>query len=197
VKRGRLIVFEGIDGCGKSTQLARLATSLRADGHDLVTTGEPSDGPVGQRIREMARSGQALDPEEELRWFVEDRRAHVAEVVEPALAAGRPVLCDRYFLSTVAYLGARGLDWRQILADSEAEFPIPDRVVLLEIEAERAVERIRTRGAPIEGVFERRDFLERVAEVFRRIERDYLVRVDARAGLDPVERSILALELMG
>ena len=97
-----MIAFEGLDGSGKSTQLERLAARLRAAGCDVVTTHEPTTFPSGQRIREMARSGQPLAPEEELRWFVEDRRVHVAEVIAPALRAGQIVLTDRYYVSTVA-----------------------------------------------------------------------------------------------
>ena len=174
---GRLIAFEGLDGSGKSTQLERLAARLRAAGCDVVTTREPTEFPSGQRIREMARSGEELDPEEELRWFVEDRRVHVAEVIAPALCAGRIVLTDRYYLSTVAYQGARGLDYEQILADSEAEFPIPDLVVLLEIDPQKAFERVHARGSEIEGVFEQREFLSRVASVFEALDCSYLERV--------------------
>ena len=174
---GRLIAFEGLDGSGKSTQLERLAARLRAAGCDAVTTREPTEFPSGQRIREMARSGEELDPEEELRWFIEDRRVHVAEVIAPALRAGRIVLTDRYYLSTVAYQGARGLDYEQILADSEAEFPIPDLVVLLEIDPQKAFERVHARGSEIEGVFEQREFLSRVASVFDALDCSYLERV--------------------
>ena len=85
---GLLIAFEGVDGCGKSTQLERLANRLRQAGREITTTGEPTHGPTGQRIRKMARSGEALDPSEELRWFVEDRRVHVSEVIAPALQKG-------------------------------------------------------------------------------------------------------------
>jgi dTMP kinase len=177
VNGGRLIAFEGIDGCGKSTQLERLAARLRALGCDVVTTREPTDFPSGQRIREMARSGEELEPEEELRWFVEDRRAHVDEVITPALRAGRIVLTDRYYLSTVAYQGARGLDHEQILADSEAEFPIPDLVLLLEIDPKIALVRVHARGSEIEGVFEQREFLSRVASVFDALDCSYLERV--------------------
>jgi dTMP kinase len=190
VNRGRLIAFEGIDGCGKSTQLERLEASFRRAGCDVVATREPTDGPTGDRIRQMARSGKTLEPSEELRWFVEDRRVHVAEVIEPALRAQRVVLTDRYYLSTVAYQGARGLDFEQILADSEAEFPVPDLVVLLEMDPARALSRVHTRGGVIEGVFERRDFLERVAEVFRAIDRPYLERVAADREPDEIEKDI-------
>ncbi len=173
----RLIAFEGVDGSGKSTQLERLATRLRASGCDVVTTREPTEFPSGQRIREMARSGEELEPEEELRWFVEDRRVHVDQVITPALRADRIVLTDRYYLSTVAYQGARGLDYEEILSDSEDEFPIPDLVLLLEIDPQIAFERVHARGTEIEGVFEQRDFLSRVASVFDALDCTYLERL--------------------
>ena len=190
VNAGRLIAFEGLDGCGKSTQLQRFAQNAKHAGWDVVVTGEPTSGPTGRRIREMARSGTALAPAEELRWFLEDRRVHVREVIEPALAAGQWLLTDRYFLSTVAYQGARGLDFEQILADSESEFPIPDLVVLLEIDAAVALERIRSRGGVLEAVFERQEFLETVAEVFAAIDRPYVERIAADAAPDALETEI-------
>jgi len=177
VNGGRLVAFEGLDGSGKSTQLELLAARLRKAGCDAVTTREPTEFSSGQRIREMARSGEELEPEEELRWFVEDRRAHVDEVIVPALRADRIVLTDRYYLSTVAYQGARGLDYEQILADSEDEFPIPDLVLLLEIDPQIAFERVHARGSVIEGVFEQREFLSRVASVFDALDCTYLERV--------------------
>jgi dTMP kinase len=191
VNGGRLIAVEGLDGCGKSTQLERLAARLREAGCDVVTTREPTGFPSGQRIREMARSGEPLAAEEELRWFVEDRRVHVAKIIAPALRAGQIVLTDRYYLSTVAYQGARGLDYEQILADSEAEFPIPDLVVLLEIDPQIAFERVHARGFEIEGVFERREFLSRVASVFDALDCSYLERVPGEGELSQIE-SIIA-----
>jgi dTMP kinase len=146
VNRGVLVALEGLDGCGKSTQLPHLAAALAALGHDVVATREPSDGPIGQRIRAMARSGEPVAPAEELRWFQDDRREHVARVIGPALAAGRWVLTDRYFLSTVAYQGARGLDWREILAASEAEFPVPDAALIFELTVADGLARARGRG---------------------------------------------------
>jgi len=192
VKPGTLVAFEGLDGCGKSTQIARLAQALREAGHAPLVTREPSDAPTGERIRELARSGRVLAPEEELRWFVEDRREHVARTLAPALAAGRVVLTDRYFLSTVAYQGARGLDWRAILAQSEASFPLPDLVLLLEIDPAAGLARVRERGGAPEPAFERVEVLERVAAIFQAIERPYVERIDARRGADAVHAAILA-----
>ncbi len=192
MNRGRLLAFEGLDGCGKSTQVAALARALRDAGRDVLTTREPSDGPWGRRIREMARAGAPTAVEEELRWFVEDRRSHVAETLEPALRAGRVVLTDRYFLSTVAYQGARGLDPERILADSEAEFPLPDLVLLLEVDPALGLERVRGRGGTLENVFEQPERLARVAEIFRSLDRPYLERVDASGPADAVERAVRA-----
>jgi dTMP kinase len=191
VNRGRLIAFEGLDGCGKSTQISRLAESLKKAGHDPLVTAEPTRGDYGLRIRAMALGrSPRLSPEEELRWFVEDRREHVAGAVAPALAAGRPVLTDRYYLSTVAYQGAAGLDPARILRDSEAEFPLPDLALLLEIDVETALDRVRARGARVESTFETRERLERVAKIFREIERPYLKRIDASRDLDTVALAI-------
>ena len=186
VKRGTLIVFEGLDGCGKSTQLRRAAKSLAAQDHDIVVTREPTDGPWGRRIREMARSGEAVAPETELEWFFEDRREHMREVVEPALAAGRIVLSDRSYISTVAYQGARGLDPAKILADSQAEFAPPDLVLLFEISAKEGLARVHARGGETEPVFENLDFLERVAAIFESLEVEGLRRINASRSEDEI-----------
>jgi dTMP kinase len=179
VKRGTLIVFEGLDGCGKSTQLRRAAEWLRERGVEPVVTREPTGGRFGRRIRSMARSGEAVAPEIELEWFFEDRREHMREVVRPALARGEVVLSDRSYLSTVAYQGARGLDPARILAASEAEFERPDLILLFELPAAVGLERVHARGETAEPVFENRAFLERVAQIFDSLEVAGLVRLDA------------------
>lgn len=189
---GTLIVFEGLDGSGKSTQLGRLADRLRTAGHEVVETAEPyMGGGWGPRIREMARSGRPLAPPEELRWFLEQRREHVRDVLAPALAAGHVVLSDRYFLSTAAYQGARGLDRAEILRASESEFPVPDLVLLLEVGAEEGLGRIAGRTGQAEPVFEKREFQERVAAEFAALDRPYLVRIPATADIDSVEQQVV------
>ena len=193
MKPGTFVVFEGLDGSGKSTQIERLARHLRAAATEVVTTGEPWSGsPWGQRIRAMARAGEPLPPDEELRWFVYQRRDHVRELIRPALAGGKVVLCDRYYLSTVAYQGARGLDAEAILRESEAEFPVPDLVLLLEIEAAEGLRRAGRRGDPHEPVFEHREFLERAARIFHGLDRPYVARIDAAGDADTVHAAILA-----
>jgi len=193
VKRGKLIAFEGIDGCGKSTQLEMLAGALRARGLEVVTTREPTRGEHGRRIREMAQSGKRVPPEEELRWFVLDRREHVADVIEPALAQGKLVLTDRYYLSSVAYQGAHGLDPAAILADSEREFPQPDLAVLLRISPEQGLERVKARKGPAEPVFEEQVFLREVARIFDELGAGYLVNADGNGSPEQVHARVYGL----
>jgi dTMP kinase len=192
VKRGILIVFEGLDGCGKSTQLRRAADRLGERGYDPIVTREPTDGPWGRRIREMARSTERVAPETELAWFFEDRREHMRTVVEPALAKGRLVLSDRSYLSTVAYQGARGLEPAEILSDSEAEFARPDLILLFAIPAKRGLERVKARGGTSEPAFENLEFLERVEDIFESLDVAGLVRIDADRTEDEVAADVAA-----
>ena len=151
-----------------------------------MSTREPTDGPTGRRIREMLRSGTTLAPEIELAWFCEDRREHVTAVIRPALEAGRVVITDRYYFSTVAYQAARGLDPQTIRAQCEAEFPIPDLVILLEVEVSEGLDRARVRGSPLDPDFEREDFLEQVADQFAALVGEMIERVDGAADPDTV-----------
>lgn len=194
MKSGRLITFEGLDGSGKSTQCARLAVELEGEGQAVVRTREPTDGEWGGRIRAMARSGDTVAPSEELRWFVEDRRQHVRDLIAPALAAGSAVLCDRYFHSTVAYQGARGFDPWRLLAQAEAEFPVPECTLLLVLPASVGIERVRARGGTPEPAFEREGFLERVGEIFDALaeQRPPVRRIDAIGSEDAVAARVRA-----
>ena len=123
---------------------------------------------------------------------MEDRREHVEAVLAPALAAGRVVVTDRYFLSTVAYQGARGFDPQRLLRESEAEFPAPDLALLLELDPGTGLARVSRRGRAHEPAFEELAYLERVAAIFRSIERPWLVRIDAEAGETIVHARVLA-----
>ena len=190
MNRGRLIAFEGVDGSGKSTQLRLLAEHLRQRDVAHVVTGEPTDGAWGRRIRAMARSGERVTPEEELHWFVEDRREHVAAVLRPGIEAGRIVLSDRYYLSTVAYQGARGFDPQALLAQAEAEFPVPDLVLIFELDPDAGLARVHARGGIAEPAFEDPEFLSRVAAVFRSLDRPSLARIDARGPVEVVASAV-------
>ncbi len=191
MKRGILIVYEGIDGSGKSTQLRRTAAALRARGLDILETGEPTKGLWGRKIREMARTTDRVPRETELAWFIKDRREHMRDVVGPALAEGRVVLCDRSYFSTVAYQGARGFDPATLLADSQAEFGRPDLVLFFDIDPEEGLARVAARGGEVEPVFEELNYLERVAEIFRSLEVPELLRIDAARGEEAVAKDVM------
>ncbi len=175
--RGVLIVFEGIDGVGKTTQADRLEAWVRQAGLPVVRTKEPTSGPWGRLLRASAATGR-LAPDEELRAFIEDRKQHVAEVLSPGLADGAVVIVDRYYFSTAAYQGARGHDPQAILRENEAFAPAPDLLVLLDLELDRALERIAQRG-DVGNLFERREDLAKSAAIFATLQRPYLLRLDA------------------
>jgi dTMP kinase len=101
------ITFEGIDGCGKSTQLRMLASELRLRGREVVSTREPGGTPLGTRIRQLVLDAEEqVDPLAELLLYAADRAQHVRMLVRPALDSGHVVLSDRYADATVAYQGA-------------------------------------------------------------------------------------------
>lgn len=166
MSKGLFLVFEGIDGAGKSSQLQRLAARLRAAGHEVLCLREPTDGPCGAEIRRRAREGPPLPPQEELDLFLQDRRENVAERVLPALAAGKAVLQDRYFYSTAAYQAARpelGLSPAEVVS-LHAWAPLPDLVLLLDLPVDEGLRRVVRRGRG--DAFEERALQERVRKNF-------------------------------
>ena len=117
----------------------------------------------------------------------------MAELIAPALAAGRVVLTDRYTLSSVAYQGARGLDPDRILRDGEAAFPLPNLAIIFEIDPSAGLERVRARGSVAEPVFEEIDLQRRVAAIFASLDRPYIVRVDGERDVDSVHAAVMSL----
>lgn len=131
---GLYIILEGIDGTGKSTVARLLAESLRAQGREVVLTGEPSDSPCGKLIRErLADRKMKTTAQEWLGLFVADRRLHIDNVVRPALATGKAVIQDRSLYSTLVYQGQMGIPEKEILARHEGWHPTPDLLVILDI----------------------------------------------------------------
>lgn len=186
-RRGLLIAFEGIDGTGKSSQLQMLAATLAQRGRQVVITREPTDGPYGRKIRSLFTSRSRITPAEELELFMADRRQHVREVIEPALAAGKIVLTDRYYLSTAAYQGAAGQDPEAIMAANETFAPVPDLVLLLTLPPDQSIHRIRALRGEALNDFEQEETLTRVAAIFAGLDRSYLARVDAGGSLAEVQ----------
>ena len=135
------ITFEGVEGAGKTTQIVRLASRLRAEGRvDVLTTREPGDGPLGSELRRLALhppAGITVEPRAELLIMLADRAQHVGQVIRPHLAGGGIVICDRYADSSVAYQGyGRGLDIAEItrLNDYATDNLKPDLTILLDLD---------------------------------------------------------------
>lgn len=187
---GILIIFEGIDGTGKSTQVQLLSEALRKYGCEVVTTFEPTDGPFGRKIRALFSNRASVSRDEELALFMDDRRWHVNELIAPALAAGKVVISDRYYFSTAAYQGAAGLDPEQIIADNEAFAPVPDCVLLLEASVTLGRRRIEESRQENPNDFEKEESLRKVSAVFASIQRDYIRRIDASQSIETVGKAV-------
>lgn len=195
LEHGILVAFEGIDGAGKTTQANRLNAFLTHAGLDVVMTKEPTRGQYGARIRESARTGR-LDAQEELRLFMLDRREHVDTELRPWLSAGRVVIIDRYYFSTVAYQGARGLNPEELLAANEQFAPQPDLLVILDVEPKIGLERVTGRG-DVADLFENAAELQRARAIFASIRKPYLVHINGSMSPDEVELAIRERLLMG
>ena len=190
--RGFLVALEGIDGTGKSTQVARLAAALSAQGYDVIARREPTSSPWGRRLREAMATGKRLaTPSQELALFLQDRRYDVAAHIKPALAAHQLVLLDRYYFSNMAYQGALGIDPEMIRRLNEVFAPVPDLVCILLISPTQALERIRRGRAHKPDSFEREDYLHRVDAVFRTLQGPHIHLIAAD---QPVEELTSALE---
>ncbi len=167
--RGRFITFEGIDGAGKSTQLRFVETLLRGRGVDVVLTREPGGTPVGEALRELILH-RAMQPRTETLLMFAARSEHVATVIEPALASGRWVLCDRFTDATYAYQsGGRGLPPADIAALERwvhADLQ-PDLTLLFDLEPEIAASRLARAQRSDRFEREQRQFFARVRASYR------------------------------
>ncbi len=191
-RKGVLIAFEGIDGTGKTTQIALLAEALRQRGLRVVVTREPTDGQYGRKIRELYKNRKSVTPEEELTLFLDDRREHVAQVIGPALASGQVVLTDRYYYSTAAYQGAAGHDPQKIIAANELFAPVPDMVIMLEAPVSLGVHRVqRLRGETLND-FEQEGTLARVSDIFAGLTGANIRRIDGTADAQAVHALVMA-----
>lgn len=195
---GVFITFEGIEGSGKTTQQQRLAAYLRERGRTVVTTKEPGGTPLADRIRAiLLDSASVIDPIAEVFLFAASRRQHTMEIIEPALARGEVVLCDRYADSTLAYQGFGrliDLDRLRTLNDWATDALKPDLTLVYDLAEETGVRRAVSRNASAEqdeGRFEAEDlrFHRRVREGYRSLavaEQARFAIVDADAGVDDV-----------
>lgn len=191
---GFLIAVEGIDGAGKSTQIRALADVLRALGHEVVVSREPTYGQYGKQLRDSAASGR-LTASEEHRLLLLDRREHVDTLIRPALERGAVVVLDRYYFSSMAYQGAAGLDPETIRRDNEAFAPKPDLLVIFDLPVEEGLKRIAARGER-PNAFEATATLERCRTSFlAMLDLPFAQRVDATQDADQVRGALVAVVL--
>ena len=191
---GAFIVFEGVDGSGKSTVCRRVASQLESEGRKVILTAEPTHEGIGAFIR----SGSAGDISQstEALLFVADRNDHTEKMME-WVSEGAVVLCDRYFASTVAYQSAKldgdGTDRDWLLSINSRFTSGPDATILLDIDPSESLRRVGVRG---EGVskFERLDFLEQVRSNYLRLAKEYgFSVVDASEDPDTVFDMVMSV----
>lgn len=202
---GIFISFEGIDGAGKSSHVQSLADAFRAQGRVVTVTREPGGTPLAEKLRALALN-DAMDPLTEALVMFAARRDHVVQVIEPALARGDVVLCDRFTDATFAYQGGgRGFDWdvlsqleRWVQARSPAAgggLREPDLTLLFEIDPHVAAQRLA--GARVPDKFESQpaEFFAKVAAGYERRAREHASRfacVQGNQDRDAVWRDVLA-----
>ncbi len=166
---GLLVVLEGLDGAGKSTIAKGLAKALKAKGLKVSLTCEPTSGEWGQKIREHLCSGSKISPQALAELFLRDRREHVVKEILPMLEKGHVIICDRYYLSTMAYQGACGLEIEEIKRKNETWAPIPDVVIYLDIPVKIGLERLQNNTFYKPEMFEKEEFLEQVSQMYENI----------------------------
>jgi len=198
---GRLIVLEGLDGAGTTTQARRLVEHLRAKGGKAHLTREPSDGPVGQLIRQMLTGGHAIPGQSIAQstfglLFAADRLDHLQREVEPQLAAGATVVSDRYYHSSLAYQGTGAdRDWITML---NARARRPDLTIFLQVRPEVAAKR-RADAGRVQELFEDLRMQEEVAAGYKATISELMAQgerietIDGEASPDAVFGVILAL----
>ena len=169
---GLFVTFEGVDGSGKSLMLKLAAQKLRSLGYDVLCTMEPGGSPLGQKLRSIILDSPygSVDPRSEALLYAADRALHVANVIKPALAEGRVVLCDRYEDSSYAYQGGgRNVELEDIrrLNDFATYSVRPDATFLLDLPAETALGRLHGPKDRIEQ--EDISFFEDIAAAYRRL----------------------------
>lgn len=200
MKQGWFISLEGVDGSGKSTQIQTTAAWLKEQGYEVLVTREPGGTATAEKIRNLVLDADVpLQPRTELLLYLAARAQHVAEVIKPALAAGRIVLCDRFVDSTLVYQGiVRGLDLRRIkeLNEFASEELMPALTLLLDADPALLEERRRERGVTDRFEQEGLSFQKKLREGFRFLaekEPERIRKVDALQAPEQVQAEIRCL----
>lgn len=187
----RLIVFEGIDGSGKTSLSRMFYAHLLENGVAAVWLREPTDSPLGEKIRRIARDNESISIQEELEYFLEDRRWDVENNILPALRSGKTVVLDRYYYSNACYQGARGLDTEAILRMNRQFAPEADLVFIIDVDVDRALARISSTRQEVAKLFEKKDFLKKVRSHYLKLTGANLVRIDGNPDLKSVMADVI------
>ena len=206
--RGTFITFEGLDGCGKTTQLERLAKALRAEGREVVVTREPGGTPIGEKVRSVLLDSRTkgLAPLTELALMFASRAQQIQQIILPALAQGKVVLCDRYTDSSEAYQGSgRQLGSKAVLQLHEVlcRGLDPDLTILLMSDvahvkrAREREKRKKRRGRTDEGRFEqeKEEFFQRVRKGYLAIakrEPKRVIKIEASGTIPAIHAEVIA-----
>lgn len=197
LNKGLLIAIEGIDGTGKSTIAKSLQENLSKMGYQIVVFKEPTnETEAGKKIRKSYLEGRT-SVEEELNWFIEDRKWDVENNILPSINEKKIVILDRYYFSTACYQGVRmNNQWQDILAQNRAFFPEPDMTIIIDVNPKIALTRI-TKERKESNSFEGLDYLDKVRKLFLEIiEEDIIgnyVLIDGSKSLEKVIEEINAI----
>jgi dTMP kinase len=187
-----LIVFEGIDGSGKTSLSKLFLNYLTGKGIPAIWLREPTDSALGDKIRRVAQDNERISPQQELDYFIRDRRWDVETNILPALRAGTTVVLDRYFYSNACYQGARGLDMNAIIDLNLAFAPQPDLTFIIDVDVDRALGRIRSSRPGVAMLFEKKDFLLKVRANYSRLAGPHLRTIDGNRDLETVLADVIA-----
>ena len=191
LKRGYLIVFEGIDGTGKSTQCSLLSKYLREKKIPNIVLAEPTKGIWGMKIRRVLSEGrEGISPKEELSWFVNDRKEDISKNIMPALLDNKVVIMDRYYFSTAAYQGALGLNPEDIRTENENFAPIPDRVLIFLTSPDVCLERIES-SRDQKSAFEKIEYLQNVETIFKSFVGPNISFINSIGSVSEVHKKVL------
>jgi dTMP kinase len=188
-----LIVFEGIDGSGKTTVSKMLCEYMKKMNLPVVWLREPSDSKWGKKIRELSRIKTSIPLEEELNYFMEDRKFNVSRHIKPALDLNKNVILDRYYYSTACYQGARGMDVDKIIQMNRKFAPEPDITFIIDVEVETALERIKENRNSREKLFEQKPFLEKVRQNYLSLYGDKIHIIDGSRDIESILKHIIRI----
>ena len=201
MSKGLFIVFEGLDGAGKSTQARLLAEALEREGKQVYITAEPTPLPSGRALREVLGGKVKKTPCEIALMFAEDRVAHNKDGeigIEKLLADGVCIICDRYYYSSLAYQGSQcDYEWVRSLNTRCPEIRHPDLCIFLDLTPTESMKRIMSANRDGTEIYETEEILAKVRDTFMKVlddmkQEDRIAVIDASRDIDTIAADILA-----